>query len=76
MLKALAAALFAFLTGVCITTLKKDKEILQLNKRITHLESYEYFSDVFQSGWRAGNDWGRHRGYIAHAQGQPLYETN
>lgn len=76
MLKTLIAALFAFLTGTVITTLLKDKKILELHKRNLHLESEDHFYSIFKEGWDAGNEWGRRRGYNAHALGLPMHEYN
>jgi hypothetical protein len=58
MFKTLIAALIALLTGTVITTHQKDKKILELQKQIAYLESYEYFMKIrgpgYEDGYRRG----------------------
>lgn len=54
MFKTLVAAIIALLTGSIVTTLKKDKVILELQRDNTHLSSWDYAKSIFDDGYEAG----------------------
>jgi hypothetical protein len=52
--KTIIAAIIALLTGAFVTTLKKDKVILELVRDNTRLSSWDHTSSIFQDGYDAG----------------------
>ena len=60
MLKTLLAAIVAFVTGVALTNLKKDKVILELQRDIARMKTFEYFSSIFRPAY----DHGYTRGWL------------
>lgn len=60
MLKTLIAAVFAFVTGVVITIVKKDEVIVELQRENKRLNSYEYFTKIHAMGY----DGGYNRGWL------------
>lgn len=54
MLKTLIAALLGLLAGVIVTTLKKDEVIVELQRDIKRLNSYEHHARVFGDGYEHG----------------------
>jgi hypothetical protein len=60
MLKTLLAAITAFVTGVALTSLKKDNVILELQRDIARLKSFENYSSIFRPAY----DHGYNRGWL------------
>ncbi len=54
MFKTLIAAVLALLTGSIVTTLKKDKVILELTRENTRLSSWDRTKSIFDDGYDAG----------------------
>jgi hypothetical protein len=60
MIKYLISAILGLLTGTIITTLKKDKVIIELKRNIMRLTSYETYADTFRQAY----DHGYNRGWL------------
>lgn len=54
MIKTLIAAILALFTGAVVTALKKDKVIIELQREIKRLNSYEYFTSIHSMGYDSG----------------------
>lgn len=54
MFKTLIAAIIALFTGAAVTTMKKDKVILELQRELNHVKSFEYTRSIFRDGYDAG----------------------
>lgn len=71
MIKRFALIVVAFVAGVTVTTLQKDKEILQLQKRLKRATSAENHTRTFMAGWNGGREHERRVNGI-----YPIYQTN
>lgn len=68
MLRAIIAATIAFLLGAAHIILKKDRVILELQRDIDRLNSYDHVRSIFRDGFREGQE----AGWKAGNAGAPL----
>lgn len=70
MFKTVIIALLSALTGHAIATLKKDRVIMELQRDIKRLNSYEHFTSIYRGGFADGKTEGGKRMWIRFMNGE------